>query len=162
MSEDVHQRAERLLAASKVEGITEADREWLDAHLEGCAPCARLAASVEHVVASLRSVSLPLDPAVVEATRRRVHARALELREHDARMRALWMSCALSWMLGAVSAPLLWRGLEWVGQRMALPESVQVVAFIFWWIVPAVVVAAVLTWRRSRALAQNGYGRGTH
>ena len=162
MSEDVHKRAERLIATSNVEGISAPDREWLDEHLESCGRCAARFAALEQVVASLHSVSLPLDPAVVEATRRRVHARALELREHDARMRALWMSCALSWMLGAVSAPLLWRGLEWIGQRLALPQPVQVVAFVFWWIVPAVAVAAVLTWRRSRALTENGYGRGTH
>lgn len=162
MSEDVHRRAEHLIAASRVEGISAADQDWLAAHLEGCARCSERAAALEHVVVTLRSVSLPPDPAVVEATRRRVQARAHELRENDARMRALWMSCALSWMLGAVSAPLLWRGLEWIGQRLALPEPVQLVAFVFWWIVPAVVVAAVLTWRRSRALAENGLGRGTH
>ena len=161
MSEDVHQRAERLISASKVEGISAADREWLDTHLQSCGRCAQRAAALEQVVATLRSVSIPPRPTVVESTRRRVHARALELREHHSRMRALWMSCALSWMLGAVSAPLLWRGLEWVGQRMALPQPVQMVAFVFWWIVPAVLVAAALTWRRSRALAENGYRRGT-
>ena len=162
MSEDVHQRAERLISTSRVEGISSADRDWLSSHLEGCVRCSEHAAALERVVATLRSVSISPDARLVEATRRRVQARAHEMREHDARMRALWMSCALSWMLGAVSAPLLWRGLEWIGQRLALPQPVQVVAFAFWWIIPAVVVAAALTWRRSRAPVENGLGRGTH
>ncbi len=156
MSEGVHQRAERLISTSKVEGFSAADRDWLGAHLEGCTRCSERAAALEQVVTTLRSVSIPPRSEVVEATRRRVQAHAHELREHDARMRALWMSCALSWMLGAVSAPLLWHGLEWIGQRLALPQPVQVAAFVFWWIVPAVVVAAVLTWRRSGTLAENG------
>ncbi len=157
MSEDVHQRAERLLAISKVEGISAAEREWLEAHLEDCARCAKRATAVEQVVASLRSVSIPPDPAVVEAVRRRVRMRAAELHEQQARLRGLWMACALSWALGVLSAPLLWWGLEWIGQRLAMPKPVWFMALVFWWTAPAVAVAGFLIWRKARLERETWY-----
>lgn len=148
MSEDVHQRAERLLAISKVEGISAAEREWLEAHLEDCARCAKRATAVEQVVASLRSVSIPPDPAVVEAVRRRVRMRAAELHEQQARLRALWIACAFSWVLGVLSAPLLWWGLQRIGEHLALPSPVWAIAFILWWTLPAAGAGAIFAWLR--------------
>jgi anti-sigma factor RsiW len=157
MKEDIHQKAESLIAAAGVEGLSPAQRAWLESHLAECAPCAGRAASLERVVASLRAVPISLDPAVVEATRRRLRLRARELREQQSRMRGLWMACALSWMLGALSAPLLWWGLEWLGERVALPQPVWVMAFLMWWVVPAALIGAVLAWRRTRAATENGH-----
>jgi hypothetical protein len=96
-------------------------------------------------------------PGLLEATRRRVAVRAHELREHEARMRALWVSCALSWVLGAISAPLLWWGLEWLGARIAFPKPIWYSLFVLSWIVPAALTAAGLVWRQVRARGQNGY-----
>lgn len=156
MSGDVHQQAERLLAVAKVQGISATEREWLDAHLEGCARCGEHAAALEHVVASLRLVSIPLDPALVRATQFRVRLRAQELREQKSRMRGLWISCALSWILGALSAPLLWWGFQWVGRHMVLPDLAWQTAFVLWWVMPAAAAAAVLAGLRARALSENG------
>ena len=157
MKGDAHERAEQLILASRVEGISEIDRQWLDSHLETCSRCADQASSLERVVASLRLVPISLEPSLVEATRRRVHLRARELRERDTQRRALWLSCALSWLMGAITAPLFWQGLKWVGQHTNLPDAAWLMVFAVWWVVPAVTVAAVLTWQRSRALEENGY-----
>lgn len=157
MKESMHEQAERLITASRVEGVSPADREWLDRHLEGCTACAQRAAAVDDLVRSFRSLPVRVDPGVVRSTQLRVRLRARELREHQIRMRALWVSCALSWISGAVTAPLLWRGSEWIGQHMALPQAVWITAFILWWTVPAAVVAAVLVWRRSRVANENSY-----
>jgi hypothetical protein len=157
MSEDVHQRAEHLLAASKVEGISPAEREWLEAHLESCAPCGERAVALERAVASLRSVSIALDPALVRATQFRVRLRAQELREQESRMRGLWVSCALSWVLGALSAPLLWWGFQWVGRHIALPDLAWQTAFVLWWVMPAAAAVAVLAGLRARASSENGF-----
>jgi anti-sigma factor RsiW len=156
MKGEHHEQAKQLLDASAVEGISGADQTWLDAHLESCPGCAAYGESVRRALSALRSLSVALDPAVVEATRLRVRQRAHELREHQSRMRALWMACGLSWAMGVVSAPLLWWGLEWVGERIAVSWPVWFTVFAFSWIVPAVVVAAALAWRRAMRAAQNG------
>lgn len=157
MNEDVHQRAEHLLAASKVEGTSPAEQEWLEAHLESCVPCAEYTAALERAVASLRSVSIALDPALVRATQLRVRSRAQELREQESRMRGLWISCAFSWALGVLSAPLLWWGFRWVGRHMALPDLAWQTAFVLWWVMPAAAATAVLAGLRARASSENGF-----
>lgn len=157
MKDQAHERARKLLEASRVEGITPDDQAWLNSHLESCAGCESYAESLEHTLATLRLFQMPINPAIVDKTRRRLHLRARELHEHEARMRALWLACAVSWVVGVGSAPLVWWGLEWIGQHIALPRPVWFLAFALWWIAPAVVVAAVLTWRRSRAATENGY-----
>jgi anti-sigma factor RsiW len=150
MNEDIHKRAEKLIAASRVEGISSSEREWLNSHLEECAACAQRADSLEKSITALRSIPVTLDPAVVEATRRRVRARAREFREHQSRMRGLWMACVLSWFCGAVTAPPLWFAFKWMGQHFDLPGSLWVMALAIYWIVPAAAGAAALAWRGSR------------
>ncbi|MGD0696471.1 MAG: hypothetical protein ABSB82_16740 [Terriglobia bacterium] len=157
MTENSHDKAKSLIVAARVEGISAAGRDWLDAHLETCRACSAWAESVERSITVLRTVSVPVDPCLIDRTRLRVHVRAQELRKHAEQMRALWISCALSWALGVVSAPLLWEGLKWMGQRLALPEAVGLVAFPVLWTVPAAFVGAVLVWKRSRAPSENGY-----
>lgn len=149
MSEDMHNRARSLANASRAESITDSDRAWLDAHLEECAECAAYAASVDRAVTALRSFQVSIDPAVMEATRRRVQLRAQELREQQSRRRGLWVACAFSWLLGVLSAPLLWLAFEWAGQRLSLPEPLWILALATCWFVPAAAAAAVLSWRKS-------------
>ncbi len=150
MSEDIHKKAETLLAASRVEGVSDSEREWLSSHLETCAVCHARAEALERTLAAVRSFPAAPAPAVVEATRRRVRARALELREQQSRRRGLWMACVLSWLFGAVSAPPLWFAFKWLGQRFDLPAPLWVTALAVYWIVPAVAGAAALAWRGSR------------
>ena len=157
MNEDVHQRAEHLLAVARVEGISAAEREWLDGHLESCVRCAEHAAALERAVTSLRSVSIPLEPALVRATQFRVRRRARELHEQESRMQGLWISCALSWVLGALSAPLLWWGFQWIGRHTALPDVAWQTAFVLWWVMPAAATAAVLAGLRAHAAKENGF-----
>jgi anti-sigma factor RsiW len=147
MSEDVHKRAQTLITASRVEGISNSDRAWLNAHLADCAACALRAHSLETAVALLRSIPVTLDPEVVGATRRRVRLRARELREHKSRMRGLWMACAFSWLLGVLSAPLVWWAFQRLSQRFDLPEPLWITALAFYWVVPAAAGAAALAWQ---------------
>ena len=157
MKEGNHERAAQLIDTRQVESISAADGEWLKGHLEGCVACRERAQSTERALQSLRSAIATVNPSLVTRTQLRVRLRAQELREQQAGMRALWVSCAFSWILGAVSAPLLWQGLEWLGRRIVLPRAVWLMVFVFWWLAPAVAVAAVLVWHRSRASMENGY-----
>jgi anti-sigma factor RsiW len=157
MNGEHHERARELLAAARVEGLSAADQAWLGSHLDACADCRVYAELLERAITAVRAFQAPVDPALTEATRRRLQLRARELREHESRMRALWVACGLSWVLGVLTAPLLWWGLEWIGQRFAVPQPVWVTAFLSSWIVPAAGVAAVLVWRQSHAANQHGY-----
>jgi len=161
MNEDVHERAQKLIDAWHVEGLAASDRAWLETHLEACPGCAARAQATEHALSALRVAVLPVNPSLVSSTQQRVRLRARELREHQARMRALWVSCALSWLLGVLTAPLLWWTLEWLTQRAALPKAVWLMAFPLLWTLPAAAVGAVLAWRRARAPSENGYPAGT-
>lgn len=157
MNPEVHERACRLIDAWHVEGISAPEGEWLDAHLAECTACRGRARANERVLQALRSNTVTVDPALVSRTQARVRLRSRELRENQVRMRALWISCALSWVLGVASAPLVWRAFQWVGLRAALPNLVWKTAFALWWLLPAGAVAALLARQRRHAANQDGY-----
>jgi hypothetical protein len=157
MNPQDQERARRLIDAWHVEGIPAPERDWLDAHLPECAECQARALANERALQVLRANAVRVDPALVSATQARVRSRAHELRENQVRMRALWISCALSWVLGVVSAPLVWRTFQWVGLRAALPNLVWETAFALWWLLPAGAVAALLAWQRRHSVNQDGY-----
>jgi predicted anti-sigma-YlaC factor YlaD len=157
MSEDLHKHARQLLAAARVEGISDAEQAWLEAHMQECAQCGQYASSLERTIGDVRSLAAPLDPALVRVTQFRVRLRAQELREQKSRMRGLWISCVLSWVLGALSAPLLWWGFRWVGRHMVLPDLAWQTAFVLWWVMPAAAAAAVLAGLRTRDSSENGF-----
>jgi anti-sigma factor RsiW len=159
MSDDVHQRAERLIVASRVEELSASEREWLNLHLESCARCARCADSTEQALRSLRAVSVRVSPDLIRATRLRVYARALERRERRTQLTMLWISCALSWVLGAFSAPFVWRAFAWLGEHHKMPVIAWQLGFALWWTLPAAVVAVVLVVRRAQA---QGIGGSVH
>jgi hypothetical protein len=146
----MHERALQLIDKRQVEGLTGEERNWLEAHLESCAPCRKRDLETEGALRALRSSALRFDVALVQTTQMRARLRGCELIENAARMRALWISCALSWALGVVSAPLLWRGFEWIGHRLAISRAVWMTGFVLTWVAPAVVVAAVIAWRQAR------------
>jgi hypothetical protein len=150
MNADVHERAARLIDAWHVEGIAAAERQWLEAHLADCAMCAARAGATEQAIQAARRNAFAVDPALVGTTQARVRWQARVMREHQARLRVLWISCVLSWILGALTAPLLWHGIAWLGQRLDLSQAVSIAAFAFCWIAPATVVAAIAAWKYAR------------
>ena len=150
MKAELHERARRLIDARQVEGISSAEGEWLEAHLAECAECGARARSTEHALQFLGALAVKVDPAVVAATQARVQLRARQLREKQARMRSLWAACGLSWLFGALTAPLLWEAIAWLGRRFDLSQAVWVVTFAICWAAPATVVGGVIAWRHSR------------
>jgi anti-sigma factor RsiW len=156
MREDIHERALQLIDKMAVEGLTAEERDDLHAHLENCAACQQRARDTERALNALRSAIPRFDVTLVQATQMRTRIRARELMENRARMRALWISCALSWVLGVVSAPLLWRACEWIGYRWAISRAVWVTGFALSWVAPAVVAGGIIAWRQAgRALASD-------
>ncbi len=154
MNQDLHERAERLIAQGRVEGIPAAERQWLEAHLEGCSRCQEFASATERALRLLRSVPVQVDRSLVQATRLRVYLRALELRDERSRLRGLWASCALSWLLGVVTAPLLWRAFAWAGHRMSLPDLIWQTGFALWWAVPTLAGVAILAAQKAQSAGE--------
>jgi len=157
MNHEIHERACRLIDAWQVEGISAPEREWLEAHLADCPACQARSSANERALRVLRSNSVIVDPALVSTTQARVRWRARELRENQVRMRALGISCALSWVLGVASAPLVWRAFQWIGLHAALPNLVWETAFALWWLLPAGAVAGLAAWAKRRSANQEGY-----
>lgn len=144
MSADVHARAEQLIAQERVEGISAAERSWLEQHLGECARCAEQARATEEAIRALRGVAIPLPRTLASRAQMRVRLRAEQLQEYEPRWRMMWTACGISWAFGAVTAPYVWRGLEWVGHRMGMPKIIWELGFGLWWALPAIVVAMAL------------------
>jgi hypothetical protein len=144
MTNDMHARAEGLIAKQRVEGISEAEQEWLGQHLRACAACSESAGAMQEALRSLRTLSVSLPRALAARTQFRVRLRARELPAREPRWRLIWAMCAASWVAGAATAPYVWRGLEWFGHRAGLPDLVWKMGFGVWWALPAIVAAAVL------------------
>jgi anti-sigma factor RsiW len=150
MNEDIHERALHLIDKMQVEGLTAEERDEVETHLESCAQCQRRARETELALRALRSAVPRFNATLALRTQMQVRVRAREIYENATRMRALWVSCALSWILGVVSAPLVWRGFEWIGRRWALSRAVWMTGFALFWVVPAVVAAAAIAWQQAR------------
>jgi len=150
MRDDIHERALQLVDKRQVEGLSAEEHNGLEAHLESCSQCRKQGSETEQALRALRLALPQFDPTLVRTTQMRARIRACELIENAARMRALWISCTLSWVLGVVSAPLLWWGFEWIGHRWAISRAVWMTGFALSWVAPAVVAAAVIAWRQAR------------
>jgi hypothetical protein len=148
MGDDSHERAQRLIAQARVETIAPEEQAWLDRHTKECARCAGLSDATERALRSLRSVKVQIDPELVKRTQLMVRFRANQLVGEQAGMLPVWVCCALSWILGIVTAPLVWRGFEWLGKHAGVPNFVWQAGFVAWWLLPAMVVAAVVALRR--------------
>jgi hypothetical protein len=151
VTQELHERAQGLIAAARVEGISAADREWLDAHLQYCSSCSEYANATEHAIRSLHLISVRVDPALVARTKRAVHVRARQLDGQRSQLWPLWMSCAISWVLGGITLPLVWRGIEWVGHYVNLPSPVGIFLLVLWWALPTLGVAAYISTKGAKA-----------
>jgi predicted anti-sigma-YlaC factor YlaD len=150
MNQEAHARAKQLVAQERVEGISEAERDWLTAHLQDCTRCAELARQTGEALRLMRTAAIPLPRGLASRTQFRVRLRAQELREQAPQRRALWFACTLSWAFGIASAPYVWRLFAWFGERTGVPKLVWEVGFGLWWTIPALFAAAVLLMENSR------------
>jgi hypothetical protein len=161
MSENIHERAQALFTQGLVEALSSGDQVWLDAHLRDCVECAGQTAATRELLRAFRGVPVEMPRDLAARTQTRVRLRAQEFTESSSGAPILWIITAASWLLGVLSAPLVWRGFTWVGAELNLPKTVLELGFVLWWTVPALIaVAAVL---HQRAAAQPGMAvpRGT-
>ncbi len=150
MSENLHMRAQQLIAKARVEGLADSERGWLTAHLGDCEFCNEHARQTERALRSLRTAAIPVPADLASRTQFRVRLRAMELRELEPKRRALWFACALSWAFGIASAPYVWRLFAWFGEVTGVPKLVWEIGFGLWWTIPAVFAVIVLLLENAR------------
>jgi hypothetical protein len=155
MNENLHARAEKLIAQERIEGISPAERDWLAAHLRECASCAQVAQQTNYALRVLRATLISMPRGLAERTQFRLQLRAQEMREREPKRRLLWIMCAMSWALGIATAPYVWRAFEWTGERIGAPRLVWEMGFGLWWTIPAVVAAAVVLIENIRLAHEN-------
>ena len=144
MNQEMHTRAEHLIAQERVEGISQAEREWLSTHVQDCARCTGLARQTDQALRGFRTAAIPLPSGLASRTQFRVRLRAEELREHGLRRKLVWVIAGVSWALGIASAPWVWHAFEWVGHRTGAPKLIWEVGFVMWWAVPALLATGVV------------------
>jgi len=144
MNENLHERAQRLLAESAVEGLRPADETWLREHLAECPACAMEASVTQNTLRALRSVPVNVPRDLAARTQFRVRLRAQETSNASNGSFWLWAVTAASWLLGVFSAPLVWRGLAWLGANFGLPKLALEFGFVLWWTVPPLLAAAII------------------
>jgi len=150
MSDQHHARAKQLIAQERVEGISQAERDWLGTHLQECTNCATHAQETEQALRSLHTAAIPLPAGLASRTQFRVQLRLQEMREREPKRRALWAACAVSWVFGIASAPYVWRLFQWFGERTGVPKLVWQLGFGLWWTIPALFVLIVLLMEKVR------------
>lgn len=148
MTENVHQRAQQLFAQSLVEGLSSDDQTWLDAHLRDCGDCVRQIAAARELLHALRTVRVTVPRDLATRTQLRVRLRAQQTAQPSTPGALLWIITAASWLLGILSAPLVWRAFAWVGSQLNLPKPVLEFGFVLWWTVPALVAVAAVLYQR--------------
>jgi len=163
MNENLHQRAQRLLAESLVEGIAAADQAWLGEHLSECADCAREAAATQGALRALRGVPVAVPRDLVARTQMRVRLRAQEAAQTSNGGAILWIIAGASWLLGVFSAPLVWRGFAWFGGQFGVPRLALELGFVLWWAVPPLLATVAVLFQRamSQGLESPGQRRET-
>jgi predicted anti-sigma-YlaC factor YlaD len=159
MNSQTHARAEQLIAQERVEGISQAEHDWLNSHLQECVRCAELACQTERAMRSLRRMAIPLPHGLASRTQFRVRLRAQELREREPKRRAMWLACAVSWAFGIASAPYVWRLFQWFGERTGVPKLVWELGFGLWWTIPALFLVVVVLMENVRPGSESDWMR---
>jgi hypothetical protein len=149
MTENAHQRALQLFEQSLVEGLSGDERSWLEAHLGDCAECAKKTESTRDLLRALRTIPVSVPHDLAARTQLRVRLRTQESVRTSGSGALLWVITAASWLLGILSAPLVWRVFAWVGTRFELPKLVLEFGFVLWWTVPALIAVAVVLHQRA-------------
>jgi predicted anti-sigma-YlaC factor YlaD len=153
MTRNAHDEARELTTLG--DSLSDVQQAWLRAHLDECEACRHYAEAVNGVVRTLRSVPFAADSRLVRATQMRVRFHASRLRETRERLWLVGMACLGVGLSATLTVPLLWRLFAWMGEWAGVSSWVWQAGFAFFWIVPALVVSAVLL-SRGTHLTSNG------
>src|SRR5215469_12481955 len=139
-----HGRAIELVTRRDVEGIADADAQWLEMHFQECEECAGFDRALSGAAQAVRSVTVMASAGLVESTRARVHVRAEQLREQQARTMLIAISFCLGVVTSTLTAWIWWEVGGWVAQALGLPSGIVEPGVLFFWLLPAIVIAVLM------------------
>jgi hypothetical protein len=139
-----HERAVDLINRREVEGVSGADARWLESHLAACKDCSEYGFALNGAEQAMRSFTVMAPAALVESTRARVHARAIQLRERESRRFLIAISFAMGVVFSTMSAWAWWKVGGWMVERFSLPSSIVGPGVVFFWLVPAILLGRLL------------------
>ena len=155
MTQNAHEQARKMIVLA--EGLSDVERQFLQAHLADCADCRNYAEAAAQVVGALRSVPITADSRLVRATQMRVRFHASRLREIRQRTWLVGVTCLGVGLSATLTAPVLWRIFAWMGEWAGVSTIVWQMAFVSSLVVPALVVSVLLL-AKGAALTNNGEG----
>ena len=144
-----HERAKKLLAMRRIEGIAPAEEKWLDDHLTHCDACSNAAQSLAVAIDAVRSFSVTARPEAVRRASAAVRLRAEQMRHERERTIPIWIAAAMSAALAILTTPYTWAAFAWVGRLLQVSDITWQVGFLMWWFLPATVAGAVAARRRT-------------
>jgi hypothetical protein len=157
---DEHERAKNLIVLAGPEALSLTDQTWLATHVEACASCGAFAENMRQTVHALRAIPIAADRGLVSTTQRMVRQRALELQRHRERMWLVSISCIAVTVSALISAFVLWRGFEWLGERADLAPAIWQVGFFVFCLMPALIVGILLLARDAHLANHTGSYQG--
>lgn len=144
MKSHEHERAVDLLIRRDVEGVAEAEASWLESHLAACRECAAFDLAMGDAAQAVRSVTVMASASLVASTRAKVHARAGQLREQEARRFLIAISFAMGVMFSAASAWAWWKAGSWIVERFGLPSAIVGPGLVLFWLLPGILLGILL------------------
>jgi predicted anti-sigma-YlaC factor YlaD len=154
MTQNNHEQAREFIALGG--DLTDEQQKSLRNHLAECASCQTFADAVGQTATALRSMPLAADARLVRATQMRVRFHAARLRETRERMWLVGMACVGVGISAAITAPFLWKLFAWMGAWAGIANPVWQAGFVFFWIVPALVVSILLLARGTHLANHSG------
>ncbi|HEY4961080.1 MAG TPA: hypothetical protein VII29_09500 [Terriglobales bacterium] len=144
MNGQEHGRAVDLISRREVEGIADTDERWLESHLAACEECASYELALSGAERAMRSFTVMASASLVESTRARVHIRAQQLAEQQARTVLIGVSFCLGVITSTLTAWVWWKFGGWVAQSLGLPSGIVEPGILLFWLLPAIVIAVLL------------------
>lgn len=154
---ETHQEIRSLIATS-ADDLSQAQQALLHAHLQDCGSCRDYAATAAEIVRAVRGIPLAADPRLVLQTQARVRARAFALRQRQQWLTLVALACPFVGLCAAITTPLIWRAFDWVGTHAGLSRPLWQAGFVFYCIVPALLISVLLLFRGTH-LANGGHSR---
>ena len=139
-----HERPMDLIFRRDVEGIGQDEGQWLESHLATCQDCAGFELAMSDAAQALRSFPVMASSSLVEATKARVHARAEQLRERDARRFLIAISFAMGMVVSAISAWAWWKVGGWMVEQFSVPSTIVGPGLVLFWLLPSIFLGVML------------------
>ena len=144
MNGNEHGRAMDLLTRREVEGVSDADARWLEAHLAAWEECASYELALSGAGRAMRSFTVMASASLVASTQARVHARAAQLRERESRRFLIAISFAMGVVFSTLSAWAWWGVGGWMVKRFSLPSAIVEPGLVLFWLLPAIFLGILL------------------